>query len=192
MNKKVIKKTYLPGNLLLKIAKLMPSKVGRVLEDNVLDMRIKYLEAIDNDPTKAKTILYQYYKATIRSLGISFFTLKNSARNQQVCKIEKSPSRILIKAAPSGQPAETQSARIEKPPGWILIKVADFLPPQLRRNLIQEVSDMRLEYYEALCEKNIRRGRFIVVFYHIGLGLSVVSWISYRLKEVVGIIPKRG
>jgi hypothetical protein len=57
--------------------------------------------------------------------------------------------------------------------------------------LEQEISDMRLEYYEALSEKKIWRAKCIVAFYYIGLCWSVVMWVSDKAKEVVGIIPKK-
>jgi hypothetical protein len=84
-----------------------------------------------------------------------------------------------------------KSSLIKVPPISLLLKVADLLPKKYRDNLTQEVSDMCLEYYEALDEKNIWRARFIVAFYYVGLSWSVVMWISDKVKEVVGIIPKK-
>jgi hypothetical protein len=81
--------------------------------------------------------------------------------------------------------------KTENPPFSLLLKIADLLPKKQRKSLIQEVSDMRLEYYEALSEKKTWRAKCIVAFYYIGLSWSVVMWISDKVKEVVGIIPKK-
>jgi|SRR5215213_810679 len=81
--------------------------------------------------------------------------------------------------------------KIKNPPTSFLSQIAGLLPKKHRQSLLQEISDMRLEYYEALSEKKIWRARFIVAFYYIGFGWSVVMWISDKAKEVVGIIPKQ-
>ena len=81
--------------------------------------------------------------------------------------------------------------KIKSPPSSILIKIADLFPKRHRESIIQEISDMRLEYYEALSEKKIWRAKCIVAFYYVGLGWSVVMWISDKAKEVVGLLPKK-
>jgi hypothetical protein len=80
---------------------------------------------------------------------------------------------------------------ISSPPASSLMKFINLLPQKYRQSFEQEVSDMRLEYYEALSEKKVWRGRCIVIFYYVGLSWSVVMWISDKVKEVVGIIPKQ-
>ncbi|HEX8370428.1 MAG TPA: hypothetical protein VF604_17910 [Pyrinomonadaceae bacterium] len=81
--------------------------------------------------------------------------------------------------------------KISSPPASILLKLAGFLPKKHRETLIQEISDMRFEYSEALSEKKFWQARFIVCSYYIGFGWSVVMWVSDRRKEVLGIIPKK-
>jgi hypothetical protein len=81
--------------------------------------------------------------------------------------------------------------KIKNPPTSFLLKIANLLPEKCAKDLTQNISDMRLEYYEALSEKNIWRARFIVYSYYIGLSWSVVMWISDKVKEVVGLVPKK-
>lgn len=81
--------------------------------------------------------------------------------------------------------------KTKKMPATQLLKFANLFPKKYRLNLVQEISDMRLEYCEALSEKKIWRARFIIVFYYIGLVWSVVMWISDKAKEVVGLLPKK-
>ncbi|HEX8247913.1 MAG TPA: hypothetical protein VF599_07060 [Pyrinomonadaceae bacterium] len=81
--------------------------------------------------------------------------------------------------------------KIEKPPASFLLKVADLLPKKNRQNLEQEISDMRIEYYDALNEKNIWRARFIVAYYYVGLSWSGIMWIPDKVKELLGRIPKK-
>ncbi|MDQ3800900.1 MAG: hypothetical protein M3384_15755 [Acidobacteriota bacterium] len=81
--------------------------------------------------------------------------------------------------------------KITKPPFSAISKIADILPKKQCEILLQEISDARLEYYEAVNEKKIWKARCRVVFYYIGLGWSVVMWISDKVKEVIGIIPKK-
>lgn len=80
---------------------------------------------------------------------------------------------------------------LTKPPASFLLKIALLLPEKYRKDIEQNISDMRLEYCEALSEKKICRARFIVAFYYIGLCWSVVMWISDKAKEVVGLLPKK-
>ncbi|MGC2236707.1 MAG: hypothetical protein WA584_11130 [Pyrinomonadaceae bacterium] len=81
--------------------------------------------------------------------------------------------------------------QLENPPAFFLIEPANLLPKKHRESLIQEISDMRLEYFEALSEKKIWRARCIIAFYYIGLSWSIVMWISDKAKEVVGLVPKK-
>lgn len=84
----------------------------------------------------------------------------------------------------------TKKNRIKNPPASFLLKIADLLPKKYSENLKQEVSDLRLEYNEALSEKKIWRARFIASFYYIGLTWAAVMWISEKVKKVIEIIPK--
>ena len=81
--------------------------------------------------------------------------------------------------------------KLKKTPASFILKIADLLPFKHRKSLIQEISDMRLEYYEALSEKRFFRARCIVAFYYAGLSWSAVMWISDKAKEAIGIIPKQ-
>lgn len=71
-----------------------------------------------------------------------------------------------------------------------LFKIANILPKKYRETLEQEISDMLLEYYEALSEKKFWRAKIIAAFYYIGLSWSVIIWIADKVKKVIGIIPK--
>jgi len=82
--------------------------------------------------------------------------------------------------------------RIKTPPASSLLKLSKLLPAKYCQILEQEISDMRLDYYKALREKNIWQARCITVFYYIGLSWSVVMWIADKVKKVIGIIPKAG
>jgi hypothetical protein len=84
-----------------------------------------------------------------------------------------------------------RSKEIKKCPGQFLLRLAEYLPNRQAKKLKQEISDMRLEYYEALNEEKIWRAKFIVAFYYIGLSWSVVMWISDKAKEVIGVLPKK-
>jgi hypothetical protein len=86
---------------------------------------------------------------------------------------------------------QNQNIKLNKAPGSILLRLVNLLPKRYAKDLTQNISDMRLEYYEALSEKNIWRARFIAADYYIGLSWSVVRWISDKAKEVIGIIPKQ-
>jgi hypothetical protein len=81
--------------------------------------------------------------------------------------------------------------QVNTPPASLLLRIAELLPKKHRQSLEQEVSDMRLEYYETLKEKKFLLAKFIVASYYIGLGWSVIMWISDKVKEVVGLLPKK-
>ncbi|HYP51287.1 MAG TPA: hypothetical protein VEQ34_10125, partial [Pyrinomonadaceae bacterium] len=90
--------------------------------------------------------------------------------------------------------AKTKTFRngtLKKPPAYLLQKIALLLPEKYRRDIEQNISDMRVEYYEALSEEKIWQARFIITFYYFGLSWSVVIWISNKIKQAVGIIPKK-
>lgn len=82
------------------------------------------------------------------------------------------------------------NAIIKKHPASFLVFIASFLPKKYKDILNQEASDMLLEYYDALSEKNIWRAKIIVGFYYAGLVWSIVIWISHKIKEIIKIIPK--
>jgi hypothetical protein len=84
-----------------------------------------------------------------------------------------------------------EKSRIKKPPASFLLKFADLLPKKYSENLKQEVSDLRLEYTEALSEKKIWRARFIASFYYIGLSWAVMMCISEKVKKVIEVVPKK-
>jgi predicted PP-loop superfamily ATPase len=84
-----------------------------------------------------------------------------------------------------------RSKEIKSSPAKFSLKISNMLPKKHAQSLLQEISDMRLEYYEALSEKKIWRAKCIVAFYYVGLSWSVVMWISDKFKEVIGIIPKK-
>lgn len=79
---------------------------------------------------------------------------------------------------------------VKRPPFTYLMQFCAFLPRKYRNNLEQNISDMRIEYYEALNAKNIWYARTIVGFYYAGLSWTVVRWIAGRVKELVGFMPK--
>lgn len=79
---------------------------------------------------------------------------------------------------------------IKKPPFWFLMQISSFLPNKYGQIVEQNVSDLRIEYYEALAEKNIWKARCIVGFYYTGLSWTVVQWIVGRLKDLIGVLPK--
>ncbi|HLM01069.1 MAG TPA: hypothetical protein VK400_08420 [Pyrinomonadaceae bacterium] len=85
----------------------------------------------------------------------------------------------------------TIKKRVDTPPASFLLKISNLLPKKYRRNLEQEISDMRLEYYEALSERRIWQARCIIASYYIGLCWSVVMWISDKVRKVNGIVPKK-
>jgi hypothetical protein len=99
--------------------------------------------------------------------------------------------RSIVNVAFKGGLIEYSDNIIQQPPASFLLKIADLLPKKYQQDLQQNISDMRLEYCEALLEKKFWRAKCIVGFYYIGLGWSVVMWISDKAKEVVGIIPKK-
>ena len=80
---------------------------------------------------------------------------------------------------------------IQKPPASLLLKITDLLPRKYKQDIEQNISDMRLEYYEILSENKVWQARSIVTFYYIGLGWSIAMWVSDKVKEVIGIIPKK-
>lgn len=86
---------------------------------------------------------------------------------------------------------EVSDNTIQQSPASFLLKIVDLLPKKYRQDLQQNISDMRLEYYEALAEKKIWRARFIVAFYHIGISWSVLMWIPDKVKRVFKTTPKK-
>lgn len=86
---------------------------------------------------------------------------------------------------------KTDITKVKSPPASFLLKIANLLPENNSKNLRQEISDMRLEYYEALFQKRFWRARCILAFYYIGLVWSLVMLVSDKAKEVVGIIPEK-
>lgn len=77
--------------------------------------------------------------------------------------------------------------RLAKPPGHIWLQVAKFLPEKYYRIFEQEVSDMRLEYYEALSEKATFRAKCLIATYHLSMTFALIVWIVRGLKEIVKI-----
>lgn len=99
-------------------------------------------------------------------------------------------SQLILRRENISHGGRSKEKQIKNPPANFLLKIANFLPERFGKDLEQNISDMRLEYYEALSEKKTWRARFIVAFYYVGLGWSAVMWISHKAKEVVGIVPK--
>jgi hypothetical protein len=89
------------------------------------------------------------------------------------------------------KPKLSTKENFKQSPASLLLKITDLLPKKYREGFVQEISDMRLEYYEALSEKKFWRARFIVVFYYVGFCCSFLMWISDKAKEVLGIIPTK-
>ncbi len=79
---------------------------------------------------------------------------------------------------------------IKTPPFAAILKIAEILPVKHATDLTQNVSDMRIEYYEALKDNNILRARVVVAFYYAGLSWTAVRWIAGRVKELIGLVPK--
>lgn len=80
---------------------------------------------------------------------------------------------------------------IKNPPATFLSRVAELLPSKYKKNLKQNISDMRIEYFNARQERKNWEARVIVASYYTGLCWSVVMWISDKIKEVIKIIPKK-
>lgn len=72
---------------------------------------------------------------------------------------------------------------LSKLPGKIIVKVANYLPQRESANVLQEVSDMRLEYYEALSNRNETRARGIVIVYYVGLMYSISVFLMRRFIQ---------
>ena len=122
--------------------------------------------------------------------------IKESLKNQSLIKSDNAEPNEEGKItndfseedkSPSGINSDK---KIYTPPFSSLLKIAELLPKKQCEILTQEISDMRLEYYEALDEKKYLRAKFIVAFYYIGLSWSVVMWIADKVKKVIGIMPK--
>ncbi len=75
-------------------------------------------------------------------------------------------------------------------PGSFLLSVIHVFPEKQRNFLEQEISDMRLEFYEALAENNRRRARCIILGYYLGLSWSALRWGAEYAKKLVGFMPK--
>ncbi len=119
---------------------------------------------------------------------LAFFSMLFSTISGKSATQEKFPIfSFLLKAGKSFK----STIKVTNPPGHFFARIADLLPKKHRESLEQEISDMRLEYYEAVSEKNIWRARFIIAFYYIGLGWSVVMWSSDKVKKLVGLVPKK-
>lgn len=80
--------------------------------------------------------------------------------------------------------------RLRNPPGTFILKSAHLLSKKHYHKFEQEISDLRLEYFEALSEKNNRRARGLVICYYCGLLWSMVIWIASRIKEIIKVAPK--
>lgn len=81
--------------------------------------------------------------------------------------------------------------KVKNPPASFLLKIAGFLPKKQRQILQQEVLLMRDEYNEALFEKRMLRAKIIVISYYLGISCSSFRWVTDKVKEVIGIIPKK-
>src|ERR1700755_1657164 len=77
-----------------------------------------------------------------------------------------------------------KARQIDQPPISILLKIARFFPPKYARNLKQEISDLRVEYYKALVERNFWQARFILTSYYFGISWSLLNWLGERVKGV--------
>lgn len=74
--------------------------------------------------------------------------------------------------------------KFKKPPGSLLLKFSGLFNAKYRRKLLEEISDMRIEYYEALSDKNITEANRIVARYYLGIAWSTLIWIANRIKDV--------
>jgi hypothetical protein len=79
---------------------------------------------------------------------------------------------------------------IIKPPCSTLLKLSKYLPPKYAKDLEQNISDMRLEHYDALAQKSIRQAKLIIFYYYLGLFWTGIKWVADRIKELLKQKPK--
>jgi hypothetical protein len=75
-------------------------------------------------------------------------------------------------------------------PASLLLLISISLPKKYRECIEQEILDLRIEYKEALEDKNVWKARCLVVFYYAGLSWTLVRWIAQGVKKLAGFIPK--
>lgn len=122
----------------------------------------------------------------LRIVGISLaFLLISTLSAVQITRI----GGLLIKRLQNVR-SYIKDKSVKRPPASTLLSIIHLLPEKPRKCLEQEISDMRLEYYEALAEKNVLHARCIVISYYTGIGWSSVVWTAERIKELIGFMPK--
>lgn len=87
--------------------------------------------------------------------------------------------------------AKHGAVKIKPSPATFLLRIADLLPAKYAFDLRQNVSDLRIEYYEALKEHKFWRAKIIIAAYYIGIGWTVIRWVMNKIKELIGIIPSK-
>jgi hypothetical protein len=82
-------------------------------------------------------------------------------------------------------------SHVTRPPASLLLSIITIFPKKYRQCLEQEISDMRIEYYEILAEGKTARARTVSLFYYLGLFWSVISWILHNIVTVFLTAPKK-
>lgn len=100
-------------------------------------------------------------------------------------------SITIISKAWENFSAKRKGTKFQSPPGSVLLKIADLLPPKYANDLIQNISDLRREYCDALNQGRLWRAKVITTAYYTGISWTVVKWVINRIKELVGITPSK-
>lgn len=79
---------------------------------------------------------------------------------------------------------EEKRSPINPSPGSLFLEFANLLPRKYRTSIRQEISDLRLEYHEAVYRRHAWIARAIIISYYIGLVWSIIVSLFDRSKEV--------
>lgn len=92
---------------------------------------------------------------------------------------------LLFFTRPLSEQKHSHKKQIKNPPFSFLLKISEALPKKYAKDLTQNVSDMRLEYYEAVAEGRIWRPKTIIASYYVGLTWSIASWVISKVRELI-------
>lgn len=74
--------------------------------------------------------------------------------------------------------------------GNFLMRVANVLPKGARICIEQSVSDMRIEYFDALSEKNKTKAKIVIICFYFSLMWAFLDFAGAKIKSLLWFIPK--
>lgn len=99
--------------------------------------------------------------------------------------------KLFLKSFSNGPKNKSDNSSIAvAAKGNLLMRFAGVLPKKVRICIEQSVSDMRIDYFDALNEKNQTKATIVVIWFYFGLVWMSLDFLVAKIKGLLLFTPK--